>query len=505
MAVTQGVAGSSGGGAVTLAAGSVQSGAYLAGSLADGAIVTLGNVNDPAVGDANGSLNAHARQIAKVLTAGITVTANAGTGTLAVSAASLPLPSGASTEATLALIKAKTDNLDVLLSTRTKPADSQTVTGTVTANAGSGTFAMQATAASPGAVRLSDGAAFYDAAKTGQLPAALVGNRLDVNLGKVPGAVSTVNSSTANLANGAVFTGTSEDVSGYSSVAVNVFADQSSAANGLSLQWSSNGTNWDIVNTYTVILNVGQTVLLPPRAQFFRVVYTNGGVTQTNFRLQTVYHQTQLSQDVGTAAQQVQGTATFNAAPVGFPVLVAATDVGQTVVRALMTVADNADTGGAGSNCLLVAALQYLFDPVANARVRARPNLSANQFNGANSTGGATNHATQTNYNNRGTQLTLNITAVSGTTPTLDIKVQVADGAGTFYDLTDSAGNTVAFAQKNATGTDTLTIYPGCTEKLTTTGRRYSQPLQRTYRCVSTIGGTATPTFTYRLDSNEIG
>lgn len=35
------------------------------------------------------------------------------------------LPSGASTEATLALIKAKTDNLDVALSTRTKPADQQ--------------------------------------------------------------------------------------------------------------------------------------------------------------------------------------------------------------------------------------------------------------------------------------------------------------------------------------------------------------------------------------------
>lgn len=48
-----------------------------------------------------------------------------------VSAAALPLPSGASTEATLAAIKAKTDNLDVALSTRTKPADTQTVAGTV--------------------------------------------------------------------------------------------------------------------------------------------------------------------------------------------------------------------------------------------------------------------------------------------------------------------------------------------------------------------------------------
>lgn len=44
-----------------------------------------------------------------------------------VSAASLPLPTGASTEATLALIKAKTDNLDVAISTRTKPADTQAV------------------------------------------------------------------------------------------------------------------------------------------------------------------------------------------------------------------------------------------------------------------------------------------------------------------------------------------------------------------------------------------
>lgn len=39
-------------------------------------------------------------------------------------------PAGTSSEATLALIKAKTDNLDVALSTRTKPADSQAVTGT---------------------------------------------------------------------------------------------------------------------------------------------------------------------------------------------------------------------------------------------------------------------------------------------------------------------------------------------------------------------------------------
>lgn len=55
---------------------------------------------------------------------------------------SQPLPTGASTEATLALIKAKTDNLDVTLSTRTKPSDTQTIAGTVTANAGTGNFTV---------------------------------------------------------------------------------------------------------------------------------------------------------------------------------------------------------------------------------------------------------------------------------------------------------------------------------------------------------------------------
>ena len=44
-----------------------------------------------------------------------------------VSVASLPLPTDAATQTTLALIKAKTDNLDVALSTRTKPADAQHV------------------------------------------------------------------------------------------------------------------------------------------------------------------------------------------------------------------------------------------------------------------------------------------------------------------------------------------------------------------------------------------
>jgi hypothetical protein len=48
---------------------------------------------------------------------------------------------------------------------------------------------LPSTAAAPASARLSDGSAFYDATKTGQLPAALVSGRLDVNLGAAPATV----------------------------------------------------------------------------------------------------------------------------------------------------------------------------------------------------------------------------------------------------------------------------------------------------------------------------
>jgi hypothetical protein len=82
-----------------------------------------------------------------ILNAGSVVvsgTVNQGTGGASawlITANSLPLPSGASTESTLALIKAKTDNLDVALSTRTKPSDTQFVSSKVALTASAPTAA----------------------------------------------------------------------------------------------------------------------------------------------------------------------------------------------------------------------------------------------------------------------------------------------------------------------------------------------------------------------------
>lgn len=129
-----------------------------------------------------------------------------------ISAASLPLPTGAATASNQTTPGSQTTKLndgtntaavkaastaavatDPALVVAVSPNNSVAVTGTfwqatqpisaASLPLPTGAAQEHATAASPHAARLSDGAAFYDAAKTGQLPSALVGGRLDTNTG----------------------------------------------------------------------------------------------------------------------------------------------------------------------------------------------------------------------------------------------------------------------------------------------------------------------------------
>ena len=140
--------------------------------------------------------------------------------------------------------------------------------------------------------------------------------------------ISTANSSTTPLANGAAFTGTSESSLLYSAIAVNVFTDKASAANGLQIEQSQDGTNWDIIDSYTVAANTNFSVMVNLVAQNFRIIYTNGGVTQTVFRLQVIK---QAAENVQPRALPAQGA---------FPVQLSSanksvpTGTGNTVVKA---------------------------------------------------------------------------------------------------------------------------------------------------------------------------
>lgn len=106
--------------------------------------------------------------------------------------------------------------------------------------------------------------------------------------------VSTSNSTTVTLAANGTFTGTGEDVSRFGSVSVIMAANVASAASGVKLQWSPDNTNWDAQDQVGYNNNGGtpngQTLTVPVRAQYYRIVYTNGSTIQASFRLQSLYH-----------------------------------------------------------------------------------------------------------------------------------------------------------------------------------------------------------------------
>ena len=104
--------------------------------------------------------------------------------------------------------------------------------------------------------------------------------------------VSTANSTIANLAAAAVFTGTSEDISEYSDISVTVFASHATATDGLSLQQSTNGADWDITDVYSIVAATagnGKIFHLGVSARFYRLVYTNGATLTTALRIQTIF------------------------------------------------------------------------------------------------------------------------------------------------------------------------------------------------------------------------
>lgn len=98
--------------------------------------------------------------------------------------------------------------------------------------------------------------------------------------------VSTVNSSTANLASLATFTGTAESTLTIGAIQVNYFSTQDST---IQIQQSSDGVNWDIVDSFITLANTGDSRITLAVAAFFRVLITNNGaIATTSLRLQTL-------------------------------------------------------------------------------------------------------------------------------------------------------------------------------------------------------------------------
>lgn len=110
----------------------------------------------------------------------------------------------------------------------------------------------------------------------------------DTIIARNTSVVSTNNSTSSVLGSGAIFTGTGEDVTQYESITISVFTDQASASDGLSLEFSSDNTNWDHTDVHTIVASTSHVTTISPQAQYFRIVYTNGGTGQGAFRMQAM-------------------------------------------------------------------------------------------------------------------------------------------------------------------------------------------------------------------------
>src|SRR5271157_4146911 len=107
-----------------------------------------------------------------------------------------------------------------------------------------------------------------------------------------------------------MFVGTSVDctASVISAVTIEASSDQPSAINGMMLEWSTDNTNWDHIQSVTTVAGKSNVISDKVRIRYFRVVYINGSTTQTYFRLQTLTSATNTSGTVRDLQSPVFGT-----------------------------------------------------------------------------------------------------------------------------------------------------------------------------------------------------
>ena len=96
------------------------------------------------------------------------------------------------------------------------------------------------------------------------------------------------NSSSNVLLAGVPFVGVGIEVTDFVEVIVSVFSDVASATDGLSIQYSADNIHWDHADEYSIPAGIGKNFSVQRITGYFRIVYTNGAVDQTEFRLTSI-------------------------------------------------------------------------------------------------------------------------------------------------------------------------------------------------------------------------
>jgi len=103
------------------------------------------------------------------------------------------------------------------------------------------------------------------------------------------GAIDADNSTSTPLIAGGSFNGSAVEIIDESVICVSVYSDQDSASGGLVISQSTDGTNWDHTDVYTITGGEGENYTINPHAKYYKIDYTNNAVTgQTEFRLQSI-------------------------------------------------------------------------------------------------------------------------------------------------------------------------------------------------------------------------
>lgn len=132
-----------------------------------------------------------------------------------------------------------------------------------------------------GAVKIEDG-------NSGLRADVFTSNGYNVLGATAPAHVSTDNSTSTPLDADATFTGEWEDITNFGVIQVVVNSSHGSATDGLKIEFSTNASDVDSDDTFTIPANTGKPFSAQAQAQYFRIKYTNGSTLQTHFRLQTV-------------------------------------------------------------------------------------------------------------------------------------------------------------------------------------------------------------------------
>lgn len=104
---------------------------------------------------------------------------------------------------------------------------------------------------------------------------------------RLKGKADVNNSTNTPLGVGASFTGTATNLDDWVEIIVTCYTDVTTADNGLSVQFSSDGsTDWRVGDAFTLQAGDDKTFTFQPQRRYFRVVYTNGPTEQTGFDLQ---------------------------------------------------------------------------------------------------------------------------------------------------------------------------------------------------------------------------